>query len=143
MITPLTTAGIRERITSSMDLVTEVGEDQPPRLERPPKWLVQAIYDRQEYSSVRPINGITTSPTIRSDGSILQTEGYDSQSKLVYMPNADYPLIPIEPTQADAIQSAQMLRDLLIDFPFKTSASFAVWLASPSCVSVAQPSKAA
>ena len=87
-----------------------MGEDEnPPRLVRPPKWLVQAIHDRNEYDSVRHLDGIVTSPTMRHDGTILQTQGYDPQSKLIYLPNATYPIVPNEPSRSDAVHAAQKL----------------------------------
>ena len=44
-IVSLTKAGIRERITAAMDLMTEGDDDKPDKHQRPPGWLVDAIYD--------------------------------------------------------------------------------------------------
>ena len=125
----LTTAAIRERITAAMDLVSGEDSDDGPRYNRPPKWLTQAIFDRPVYDHVRFLELIVTCPTLRADGSVLQTPGYDAASRLVYVPDGDYPTIKLNPTQAEAIAAANELLAVVVDFPFKTDAAKSVWLA--------------
>ena len=71
-IVALTKAGIRERITAAMDLMTAGDDDKPDKPQRPTGWLIDAIYDRPGYSDIRRLDGIVTAPTLRADGSILQ-----------------------------------------------------------------------
>ena len=51
---------------------------------------------------VPELRGVRESPTLRADGSILQTPGYDEKTGLWYEPRSDYPVIPENPTRADA-----------------------------------------
>ena len=51
---------------------------------------------------VPELRGVRESPTLRADGSILQTPGYDEKTGLWYEPRSIYPVIPENPTRADA-----------------------------------------
>ena len=94
---------LRERLTQCCKLISESIDKDGNTVKkpgRPPSWLVDAILERGHYSgSVRPLVGIIQAPTIRKDGGVLQTEGYDTQSGLLYIPNATYPKIPDKPTR--------------------------------------------
>ena len=124
----LTKAGIRERITAAMDLMTRGDGVKPDKSQRPTGWLVDAIYDRAAYQPVRRLDSIVTAPTLRSDGSILQCSGYDAQSRLLYVPSCHFPTVPDSPTTEDAEVAAAELLDLVCDFPFANEAAKAVWL---------------
>ena len=120
-IRTIPTAIIRERITEACQLITE-SEDKNGnvvvKLERPPKWLVDAIEYRGSYNgSIRPLVGVIQSPTLRSDGTIIQLAGYDDPTGLVYWPNAEYPQIPLSPSIEDAIQAWKLLSNRLVESP--------------------------
>jgi hypothetical protein len=70
------------------------------------------------------LTGITESPVVRQDGSILNQPGYDTQTRLYYHPDSgQIPDIPDNPT-TDAIQkSVELLNETVIDFPFDSEAS--------------------
>ena len=120
-IVPLPGSILRERITECCKLVAESIDKDGNIVKkpgRPPTWLVDAILERGHYSGkVRPLVGIIQAPTIRKDGTILQEQGYDSQSGLLYIPNADYPKIPDNPTKKDAIEAFNSLQECNSDFP--------------------------
>ena len=88
---------IRERIVQSCKLLVEKNsKDGGVTIveSRPLKWLVDSIYERGNYGGkIKPLAGIIESPTIRADGSILQTPGWDEATGLIYRPNAEYPHI--------------------------------------------------
>jgi putative DNA primase/helicase len=112
---------VRERITQACRLVSEKrGKSKEENNdERPPKWLVESVYHRGYYDgNIRPLVGIVDSPTIRTDGSILQTPGWDPATGLLYRPIGDYPVIPQSPTRDDATKAAARILDLICDFPF-------------------------
>ncbi|MDP1560263.1 MAG: primase-helicase zinc-binding domain-containing protein [Pirellulaceae bacterium] len=124
--------GIRERITAAMDLIESYIDKEGLKTERPvrpPSWLCRAIDARASYDHFRRLDGIVTAPTIRPDGSILQTAGYDPESRLLYIPDGVYPAIPNKPTIDDAGRAVADLLDLVQDFPFADEASKSVWLA--------------
>ena len=123
---------LRERIVQSCKLLVEKNSKDGVTLveSRPAKWLVDAIHERGHYGGkIRPLAGIIESPTIRADGSILQTPGWDEATCLIYRPNAEYPLIPDRPTIEDAKQAALRLMEVICDFPFVAESDSSSWLA--------------
>ena len=132
-IRPMPTAIIRERITQACQLITE-SEDKNGNVvvkpERPPKWLVDAVEFRGSYNgSIRSLVGVIQSPTLRSDGTIIQVAGYDAKSGLIYQPNAEYPQIPESPSREAALRAANELFECLIDFPIVGDSDKSAWLA--------------
>ena len=120
---------LRERITSAVELVTE-GEEEDKR-NRPPGWLVAAIHQRGSYpaDAVPPLSGIVRCPTIRPDGSVIQSAGYDAATGLLYCPDGIYPPIPEHPSQTEAATAAAELLEVIYDFPFQDECHRSVWLA--------------
>lgn len=124
---------VRERLTQACQLIIE-GVDKDGNVvtkpERPPNWLVNAISERGHYSGcVRPLVSIVQTPTLRSNGSILQTPGYDTESGLLYVPNAEYPKIESEPTKDDAIRAFHSIMECIADFPFVSESDKTAWFA--------------
>ncbi len=96
---------------------------------RPGKWLVDAIYERGNFNGqVKPLAGVIHSPTIRSDGSILQSVGYDEETGLIYRSTIQFPAIPDSPTKEEALQAFKMLSDVVRDFPMLESADISAWV---------------
>jgi hypothetical protein len=122
---------VRERITQACKLVvvkeTEVGVQVEPT--RPPGWLVDAAYRRGSYGgAIRPLSGIVESPTIRVDGSIFQTPGYDRQTGLIFSSSTSFPLVPESPTREDAAKAFAELLEVLVDFPMQDDADRSAWV---------------
>jgi hypothetical protein len=129
----LSLATLREIISETCRFFTweqtKEGEDFPA-WQRIPKWCYEAVLARGSWEGIRPIRGIVTSPVLRADGSILQTQGYDSDSGLYVDLTEAFPNITSDPTSEAIRQAVATLFDLVIDFPFKDSASRSAWLAS-------------
>lgn len=68
------------------------------------------------------LKGITETPTLRADHSLLDASGYDPQSGLFYDPGrAVFPAIPDKPTKVDSYHALELFtgeRGILKDFPF-------------------------
>lgn len=65
------------------------------------------------------LTGLTEVPTLRADGSVIQDDGYDSQSGLLLDKNGiEYPAIPDAPTQEQCKDALKVLTDTLDEFPF-------------------------
>lgn len=132
VVRSLPSAILRERITQACQLFVErvVGDEIRTTPARPPKWIIDAIHSRGWFGGkVRPLSGIVASPTIREDGSVLQAQGYDRASGLIYRPRESFPTVPPEPTRDDAKQAADALLEAVIDFPFHDPADKSAWLA--------------
>lgn len=134
-IIPMSKPDVRERITQAVSLCEirqgRDGESCCVPL-HPPDWLVSSIRDRGDYGrDLRTLAGITPTPTLRPDGSVIQTPGYDESTGLMYRPDLEFPAIPDHPTQEDARKAAGELLDLVAEFPFESESHRSVWL---SCV---------
>lgn len=64
------------------------------------------------------IAGIITTPTLRPDGTILATAGYDPDTKLLLVDPPPMPGIACNPTKDDARAALGLLKELLVEFPF-------------------------
>ena len=77
------------------------------------------------------LEGIVCSPTLRPDGSLLMTSGYDPETGLYLDLNGTpYPPIPTHPTLDDARTAIGHLQEPLMDFPFAAPWHFSATLAA-------------
>jgi hypothetical protein len=79
-----------------------------------------------------PLVGLTQTPTMRPDGSVLWQPGYDPATKLYYAPpgRLQVPRIPDEPTADQVAAARAMLLHVIAEFPFAEEASRANLLAT-------------
>lgn len=96
----------------------------------PPDWAVAAVDARGEWPKIRPLESVVEAPVMRHDGTILDTPGYDPSTGLLYEPNASFETVKHSPTRLDAQQAADLLLDLVTDFPFAAETHRAAWLAA-------------
>ena len=70
--------------------------------------------------NVRDLHGITHTPTIRPEGSILDIPGYDEQTRMLYLPDEGLEDldVPDDPTNADKINARNLILTPLKEFPF-------------------------
>jgi hypothetical protein len=88
------------------------------RPDMPQAWLVDTLLE-QETWTFPPLTGLVTAPTLRRDGSLLCTPGYDTATGLwLAWEGATLPAIPEAPTLADAQTALAMLLEPFHDFPF-------------------------
>jgi hypothetical protein len=64
------------------------------------------------------VAGIITVPTLRPDGSVLDTPGYDPSTRLLLIDSLRMPPIPAHPTREDALAALKLITDLLVEFVF-------------------------
>ena len=86
----------------------------------PPTQIADILLSRYGLWEVPSIAGVITTPTLRSDGSILSAPGYDPVTRLYHAVDPVLKLDPVvhNPTRTDAEASLDQLRGLLVDFPF-------------------------
>ena len=120
---------IRERITQACEIVSVDAKGEKTKM-APQGKTVEAIHDRSQYpQAIKPLTGIITCPTLRPDGGILQTPGYDDRTGLIYDPSSDFDPIPKDPTKEDAEAAIETLLDLIAEFPFADAAHKSSWVA--------------
>lgn len=122
---------LRTHITTVAEFTTivENGESSYVKEIAVPEKIVNAVHAFGTWPGVRHIDLISDSPVLLTDGSVLQVPGYHPAGVL-YQPGADFPEVPDHPTLDDAQGAAELLLDLIAEFPVATPAHRSVWLAS-------------
>ncbi|MFG0333747.1 MAG: DUF3854 domain-containing protein, partial [Maioricimonas sp. JB049] len=110
-----------EKITKNGVINVQVG---------PPRFTVEAIRNRGEWSGIRHLAGVVTSPVLRADGTIVDQPGYDPESRLFFKPSGPVPEIPANPSKDDAIDAAAELDLVVSDFPFQSPEHQAAFFAA-------------
>ncbi|HVW57835.1 MAG TPA: bifunctional DNA primase/polymerase [Rhizobiaceae bacterium] len=106
------------------------GTEHPVRID-PPAKVASTYLARVGSWRVPSLIGITQAPMLRSDGSILQTPGYDAASRMFYDPGGViFPPIPNSPTREDAERALAQLQHPFRAFSFANEESSSVALAA-------------
>ena len=86
----------------------------------PPVPVAQIHLSRSGRWHLPSIAGIITTPTLRPNGTILSTPGYDPETRLylVQDPSLKLPELPAKPLKRDAVDAVRLLEDLVVGFPF-------------------------
>ncbi|WP_438040937.1 bifunctional DNA primase/polymerase [Sorangium sp. So ce128] len=100
------------------------------RTAHPPDWSVRAVEARGQWEGIPRLTAIAECPVLRPDGSMLLVPGYDARTGILYAPVLDFPAIPHAPTRDQAREAADLLLDVVEDFPFESDVHRAAWLAS-------------
>jgi len=91
--------------------------------------LVAATYIDRESWQMPTLLGIVTCPTLRPDGSVLSTPGYDEQTGLFFDPGGvTFPPVPERPTKAQAEAALKELKAPIEKFKFVNPQSRSVAL---------------
>jgi putative DNA primase/helicase len=86
-----------------------------PPIQRAKDWIA-----RRERLRLSPLTGVTSSPLILpEERRIISKQGYDAGTGLFFEPlGASFPPVPTHPTRTDALAALDLLRTLLVEFPF-------------------------
>lgn len=96
----------------------------------PPSDLVEAVFADGEFPGLRRLEGISTAPILRPDGTIVSSTGYDAQTRTVIALDGTVE-IPAGLTLKDARAALVELREVYEDFPFRAERDRSVALAVP------------
>jgi len=116
-VIPVTPAMLRRALGSAARWEKLNSKGEVLRI-NPPMDAVEQIADMLGTWSLPVIAGVIATPTLRPDGSVLATEGYDSATGLVLLASPVMPAIPDHPTWHDAEAALTVLNGLLAEFPF-------------------------
>ena len=99
-------------------------------LRDPPPAICSSVISLGNQRRLKPLMGVITAPTLRSDGSLLNKAGYDLKTELIYEPVGDVPDIPMYPSKGQALQAINELWKPFENFPFCGPVDRAVHLAA-------------
>jgi hypothetical protein len=84
-----------------------------------PSKLVNRMFAISQDWRYPKIKGTVETPTLRADGTILDTPGYDKKSGLYFDPGTmTFPPIAKYPTMAQRVAALDILKEIYSDFPF-------------------------
>jgi putative DNA primase/helicase len=109
-IEPVAEAAIYQRYNLRQNAWTDID---------PPLQLVRMVLSRDRRWVFPRVSGIITTPTLRCDGTLLDTPGYDPRSELYLLPGLQLPPIPERPTREQAEIALATLKALFAEFSFE------------------------
>lgn len=80
--------------------------------------VAKVLLSRTGEFNFPPLAGVSTTPTLRPDLTILSDAGYDHRTRLLLIDPLPLPGFASKPTKDDAIAALDLLDALLEDFPF-------------------------
>ncbi len=125
---------LRERLAGAVEWLRPAGDDLAAA--HPPDWAVKAVAARGQWAGVKPLEGVTEVPLLRSDGTVLAAAGYDAETGLILEPAGPIEAVPDRPTADDLAAAVALLTDVVADFPFAGDDHRAAWFAgllTPLC----------
>ncbi len=123
---------LRERLAANAHWVTlvETNGVVTEKPARPPAWCVAAVHAHANWPGVRHLEAIVDYPVLRPDGTILSRARYDPGTGLLLESRATFPVIPEQPSRAEAVAARDILLEVVADFPFERDVHRAAWLAA-------------
>ena len=109
---------------------TQVTRENKMVSKDPPIDIAKTILARVGEWRFPIVSGVISTPTVREDGSLLTTPGYDKASGFILFGAPDMPSIPLQPSREDALQALALLEELLVDFPLDDEISKSVALSA-------------
>ena len=99
-------------------------------IDPPEDTLIKHILEAKQWNFPTVV-GIINTLTMRADGSLLTTEGYDPATQLWFKSSGDVtlPPIPDKPSKEEARRALVLLKELLEEFPFDNEIARAAALA--------------
>ena len=115
---PIKTAHLADRLTRIIDFKRFDSRSSDWVSVNCPTELATAYLERVGEWRLPILSGIIDVPTLRPDGSILDTPGYDNATGVLYAPSGEKPRIPFSPNWSEARAALDSICDLISGFPF-------------------------
>ena len=132
-IFPLDTPQTRDALTRVAKFTKE--KSGPDGIEvvpvHPPYWCVGLVHKHGQWPGLPALDGLAAGPVLRPDGTVLSVPGYDPATRLLLPASAvrGVPPIPSAPSRDNARRAADVLLDVVSDFPFAAPEHAAAWIA--------------
>lgn len=83
----------------------------------------RAVNAPESMSMLRPLAGLTHTPMVRADGSILDRPGYDADSRYLFLPGpgVDVRAVPSDPSVEDVRKAVALLDEMTAGFPWDSA----------------------
>lgn len=114
---------------SAFDVMTKILRDPPPA-------ICKSVISLHSQRQLKKLSAVITAPTLRPDGTIFDTPGYDPKTQLLFDPVGLPPHITRFPTRALAMTALEQLWIPFAEFPFCNNIDRAVHLAALLTASV-------
>ncbi len=115
VLRPAESAFVRLRITAHCVLMGTDRKGNPKQV-NPPAWLAPAVDAAP--GNIRPIAGVLPGPTLDHTGRLINTVGYDAPTRFFMGRACPALAMPDFPSLDDARGAAEVLTELVEDFPF-------------------------
>lgn len=88
----------------------------------PAESVALALGDVALLPYARELRGITHTPTVRADGSVLDCVGYDTEARMLFLPENGLSVAPVPavPGVGEVAAARELLLSMLADFPWNT-----------------------
>lgn len=94
-----------------------------------PSGIAEAYLARKGAWKLPFLLGVTTTPILRPDGTVLDKAGYDEGTGILFDPfGVEFPPIPERPSKDDALRALAILSEPIAEFPFASESSRSVAL---------------
>lgn len=125
-------ATLLELLSDSARWVREArGEQGPMQVPiAPPDRIVRIVAKRGSWPHLPSLAAVVEGAVLAPDGRVIATPGYDEATGILLLPNGPLPVVPEQPTLADAQEAAATLLAPFKDFPFKGEAHRAALLSA-------------
>jgi hypothetical protein len=100
--------------------------ERGPRHVAPPTDTIKDMLTLGEWP-FSPLDTLIEFPVFRPDGTLIETPGYDAQTKLLYvpLPSLTIPSVPAHPTDEDIVDALALIDEVVGEFPYENLASYA------------------
>ena len=126
----LTVDALRDQMSKAISFRRFDGRARKEVAIDPPHDVAQTMLARDGFWKFPTLTGISTTATLRPDGSILSDEGYDTATGLLLLALPPMPAIKQRPSRDDALAALALLKGLLDEFPFVSDADRSVALSA-------------
>lgn len=129
-IEPVHEYALRRRLTQVADVVHASGDGERTWHIWPTLSLMRDML-AMDLFPFPPLEGITETPLVTSDGTFLETPGYDVTTRMLYRPPPGFTVLPIpaSPSASDISAALTLIHEPFEGFPFVDEAALANTLA--------------
>lgn len=119
IIKDVTDHRLREYMIEHIDFRRPKDDDGEASVSVPTLAHAKHLQARSDKWTFYPLRAVVEAPTLRPDGSVIQTEGYDQTSGFYLdFGGTAFPPVPDNPTRDDALAAMALLKEPIAGFPF-------------------------